>query len=167
MKKLFVFSWDLAKLFKLLKQIPPGLLAMVTELEEHITKTGMESDYWYVVIWFNTLIGKNGERYIMYMYLVIWEIYKENVFVFYLHLLFCIFCLWSSLHYFISLFFVFTPSNVSNISIKSSNFMYHLRNKEWFSFNMCVTGNIWGTLYHGPHYIIIIIIMHGLDWTVK
>lgn len=34
---------DLAKLFKLLKQIPCGLIAMVTELEEHITKTGLQS----------------------------------------------------------------------------------------------------------------------------
>lgn len=34
---------DLARLYKLLKHIPRGLQAMVTELEEHITKTGLQS----------------------------------------------------------------------------------------------------------------------------
>ena len=39
---LFVISCysDLSKLYTLLKHIPRGLQAMVTELEEHITKTG-------------------------------------------------------------------------------------------------------------------------------
>ena len=31
---------DLSKLYKLLRNIPRGLQAMVAELEEHITKTG-------------------------------------------------------------------------------------------------------------------------------
>ena len=34
---------DLSKLYTLLKHIPRGLQAMVTELEEHITKTGKNS----------------------------------------------------------------------------------------------------------------------------
>ncbi|XP_068715782.1 cullin-2-like [Montipora foliosa] len=34
---------DLARLYKLLKHIPRGLQAMVAELEEHITKTGLQS----------------------------------------------------------------------------------------------------------------------------
>ena len=42
---LFVISCysDLSKLYTLLKHIPRGLQAMVTELEEHITKTGKNS----------------------------------------------------------------------------------------------------------------------------
>ena len=42
---LFVISCysDLSKLYTLLKHIPRGLQAMVTELEEHITKTGNNS----------------------------------------------------------------------------------------------------------------------------
>ena len=35
-----VMPSDIARLYKLLKHIPRGLQAMVTELEEHITKTG-------------------------------------------------------------------------------------------------------------------------------
>lgn len=34
---------DLARLYKLLKNIPKGLQAMVSELEDHITKTGLQS----------------------------------------------------------------------------------------------------------------------------
>ena len=49
---LFVISCysDLSKLYTLLKHIPRGLQAMVTELEEHITKTGKISQ---TVIWFS------------------------------------------------------------------------------------------------------------------
>ena len=36
----FTFFPDLSKLYKLLKNIPRGLQAMVAELEEHITRTG-------------------------------------------------------------------------------------------------------------------------------
>ena len=37
---------DLSKLYKLLKPISRGLQAMVTELEEHITKTGNAYNYY-------------------------------------------------------------------------------------------------------------------------
>ena len=36
----FINFSDLARLYKLLKNIPKGLQAMVSELEDHITKTG-------------------------------------------------------------------------------------------------------------------------------
>ena len=49
---------DLSKLYKLLRNIPRGLQAMVAELEEHITKTGNIVSFVFCVDFINSSIIK-------------------------------------------------------------------------------------------------------------